>query len=97
MFLFTKIWECRILHKKELEGTYSHLGYKQIGIPVKNLLNADEPKTGAATGGRAGGGLIESWDITVTPGLTPYKMQVEVLELTEFTKQKKYLSRVKLM
>lgn len=50
---------------------------------------ADEPQTGTATGERANGGLIESCDISVTPGLTPYKMQVEVLELTGFTKQKR--------
>ena len=68
--------------------TYSHLGYKQTGSLVKNLLKADDPKTGTAAGERANGGLIESCDISVTPGLTPYKIQVEVLELTEFTKQK---------
>lgn len=87
MFLFTKIWECCILHKNELDDTYSHLGYKQIGRPVNNLVKADEPETGMATGERANGGLTEVCDISLTPGLTPYKMQV--LELAEFTKKKK--------
>lgn len=64
----------------------------------ETLLKADEPKTETARGERADGGLREFCDISVTPGLTPYKMQVEVLELTEFTKQKKKnLSSLKLM
>lgn len=56
---------------------------------MKNILKVDEPKTGTATGKGANAGLIESCDISVTPGLTPYKMQGKVLELTEFAKKKK--------
>jgi len=88
-FFLQKCGECCVLHKNELKDTYFHLGYKQIGRPVKNLLKADASKTGTGTGERANGGLIECCDISVTLGLTPYRLQMEVPELTEFTQQKR--------
>lgn len=41
---FLQKFECCVLHKNELEDTYSHLGYKQIGRLVKILLKANERK-----------------------------------------------------
>lgn len=82
-----------MLHKNELQDTYSHLGYKQTGRRVKILLKAKEHKTATATVERTNGGLIESCDVSVTPGLSPYTVHMEVLELAEFTKQKKNLSK----
>lgn len=81
---FTKIWECCILHKNELEDIYSHLGYTQRGRQVIRSLKAAEPKTGTAAGQRANRGVT-----SVAPDLTPYQVQGEVARLTEFTKQNK--------